>query len=63
MDDRIDGVERRALAARLPIWVCAIGVIFFVGAGMLFARLLWEETVWTWDCQRRNKTAAFSPVL
>jgi hypothetical protein len=49
MDDPIDSVQRRALAARLPIWVCAAGVMVFLGAAMLFARLIWEETVWTWE--------------
>jgi hypothetical protein len=49
MDAGNDGVQSRALAARLPLWVRATGVIFFVGAVMLFARLIWEETVWTWE--------------
>jgi hypothetical protein len=49
MDAGIDGVQYRELAARLPLWVRATGAIFFVGAAMLFARLIWEETVWTWE--------------
>ena len=49
MDPQIDGVKRRALAAPLPLWMCAAGVTFFVGATVLFARLIWEETVLTWE--------------
>jgi len=35
--------------ARLPLWSRIAGALFFVGTAMLFARLIWEETVWTWE--------------
>jgi hypothetical protein len=35
--------------ARLPLWVRIAGAVFSVGTAMLFGRLIWEETVWTWE--------------
>jgi len=38
-----------AAVARLPLWSGIASALFFVGTAMLFARLIWEETVWTWE--------------
>lgn len=52
MDTPIDGVQSPVspvAIARLPLWTSVTGVIFFVGTAMPFGRLIWEETVWTWE--------------
>ncbi len=36
-------------AASLPLWVRLSGASFFLGTAALFGRLIWEETVWTWE--------------
>ncbi|MFN7922739.1 MAG: ankyrin repeat domain-containing protein [Bryobacteraceae bacterium] len=38
-----------APTSSLPLWVRILGVLLFAGTFMLFARLIWEETVWTWE--------------
>ncbi len=43
------GPESEASQAELPPWACIAGAIFTVGTTILFARLIWEETVWTWE--------------
>jgi len=35
--------------AHLPLWLRVSGVIVFVGSAILSARLIWEQTVWTWE--------------
>jgi hypothetical protein len=44
-----EGGRSGAAVARLPVWSRITGVLFFVGTAILFARLIWEETVWTWE--------------
>jgi hypothetical protein len=35
--------------ARLPQWLRISGTVIFIGSAMLSARLVWEQTVWTWE--------------
>jgi hypothetical protein len=35
--------------ARLPLWVNVLGLASVLGSVALAARLVWEQTVWTWD--------------
>jgi len=44
-----DKAESPAPVARLPFWARIVGLMFFIGTAMLFARLIWEQTVWTWE--------------
>jgi hypothetical protein len=36
-------------ASRLPRWVDAAGIVAIAGSLLLAARLVWEQTVWTWS--------------
>ena len=47
MDDSSE-VQRRDLA-RLPLWIIGSGAIVFIGSATLAGRLIWEQTVWTWE--------------
>jgi len=38
-----------APAARVRWWLLALGVIPLLGTALLAGRLLWEQTVWTWE--------------
>jgi hypothetical protein len=35
--------------ARLPVWLRIFGIVSFLGSAALAARLIWEQTVWTWE--------------
>jgi hypothetical protein len=55
------GMENGAPLARrtsFPVWLWAAGVISILGAAGLAARLVWEQTVWTW--QRGPQMIGFS---
>jgi hypothetical protein len=39
----------RPLAAGLPWWLLVAGVPAFLGSAILALRLVWEQTVWTWE--------------
>src|SRR6202035_2762766 len=41
-------VQPRALA-RLPLWFSILGTIICIGSATLAVRLIWEQTVWTWE--------------
>jgi Ankyrin repeats (3 copies) len=49
MATNVDGAGSTASFARLPVWARNVGVLFFIGSAVLFARLIWEQTVWTWE--------------
>jgi hypothetical protein len=36
-------------AVRVRWWLLALGIVPFVGAALLTGRLIWEQTVWTWE--------------
>jgi hypothetical protein len=38
-----------APAVRVRWWLLALGVIPLIGAALLAGRLIWEQTVWTWE--------------
>src|SRR5580700_141024 len=38
-----------APAVRVRWWLLALGVIPLIGTAILAARLIWEQTVWTWE--------------
>lgn len=40
--------QQQTTFARLPVWLLFAGTVIIVGSAILFARLVWEETVWTW---------------
>lgn len=41
--------QSKTAVARLPLWLPISGLVIFVGSAMLSARLIWEQTVWTWE--------------
>lgn len=41
-------VQRRDFA-RLPLWISIMGGAFVIGSAALAGRLIWEQTVWTWE--------------
>jgi hypothetical protein len=34
---------------KLPLWLTILGAVIFAGSAVLAARLIWEQTVWTWE--------------
>jgi hypothetical protein len=48
MNNSSEEVQPRALA-RLPLWLSILGTIIFIGSATLAGRLIWEQTVWTWE--------------
>lgn len=48
MDSSSEMVQSRALA-RLPLWFSILGTIICIGSATLAGRLIWEQTVWTWE--------------
>src|SRR5271168_5342948 len=38
-----------APAVRVRWWLLALGVIPLIGTALLTGRLIWEQTVWTWE--------------
>jgi hypothetical protein len=39
----------RVAAARVRWWLLALGAIPIIGTALLAGRLIWEQTVWTWE--------------
>jgi Ankyrin repeats (many copies) len=44
-----ESAQSQTTVARLPLWLQFSGTVIFVGSVMLSARLIWEQTVWTWE--------------
>lgn len=44
----------QATIAKLPLWLTVSGIVVFAGSTMLAARLIWEQTVWTWKWGPQN---------
>jgi hypothetical protein len=44
-----ESAQSHTTVARLPLWLRILGAVVFVGSAMLSARLIWEQTVWTWE--------------
>jgi hypothetical protein len=38
-----------APAVRVRWWLLVLGVIPLIGTALLAVRLIWEQTVWTWE--------------
>ena len=49
MDALNGGLHTRMPIARLPLWLTISGTTLFIGSALLAARLIWEQTVWTWE--------------
>jgi Ankyrin repeats (3 copies) len=41
-------------SSRFPGWLLGIGLVAVAGSGALAARLIWEQTVWTWERGPQN---------
>src|SRR5579864_7159370 len=41
-------IHSHAPVVRLPLWLAILGILIFAGSAVLAARLIWEQTVWTW---------------
>jgi hypothetical protein len=48
MNNPNEGVQPRPVA-RLPLWLSILGCVDFIGSATLAGRLIWEQTVWTWE--------------
>jgi hypothetical protein len=48
LDSSSEIVQPRALA-RLPLWFRILGAIICISSATLAGRLIWEQTVWTWE--------------
>ena len=44
-----EGSQSSATVARLPRWLVITGALVSVGSIVLEIRLIWEQTVWTWE--------------
>lgn len=46
-----EGATRRSspTSTQLLVWALISGATFFLGTLVLFCRLIWEQTVWTWE--------------
>lgn len=42
-------IHSQAPFVRLPLWLAIPGIVIFAGSAVLAARLIWEQTVWTWE--------------
>jgi hypothetical protein len=60
MNAKNEGTPSVNSDARLPLWLVVTGVIISTGSGVLAARLIWEQTVWTWE--RGPQMVGFSLV-
>lgn len=58
MDALNEGLQTRTPVVRLPLWLAISGIILFIGSALLAARIIWEQTVWTW--QRGPQMVGFS---
>ena len=44
-----EGPQSKTVVAQLPLWLSISGVVIFIGSAILSTRLIWEQTVWTWE--------------
>jgi hypothetical protein len=58
MNDQNENNSPQTAPYRLPLWLQCLGVLVFVGSVILSARIIWEQTVWTW--QRGPQMIGFS---
>lgn len=42
-------IQSQEPVTKLPLWLAILGMVIFVGSTVLAARLIWEQTVWTWE--------------
>lgn len=49
MNTANESAQSQTTITRLPRWLQFSGIVIFAGAAMLSARLIWEQTVWTWE--------------
>lgn len=49
MNTANETAQSQTTITRLPRWLQFSGIVIFAGAAMLSARLIWEQTVWTWE--------------
>jgi hypothetical protein len=49
MDSHVDATGPGGSAARLPVFAQFTGAMFFIGTVTFVGRLIWEQTVWTWE--------------
>ena len=49
MNTANESAQSQTTITRLPRWLQFSGMVIFAGAAMLSARLIWEQTVWTWE--------------
>jgi Ankyrin repeats (many copies) len=45
----IEESANRAPTVRVRWWLLALGVVPLIGTALLAGRLIWEQTVWTWE--------------
>jgi Ankyrin repeats (many copies) len=60
VNENSDNVQPHTATARIPVWLRIIGIVGFIGSAVLAARLIWEQTVWTWE--RGPQMVGFSLV-
>lgn len=41
--------DSQAPRVKLPLWLTILGAVIFAGSAALAVRLIWEQTVWTWE--------------
>jgi hypothetical protein len=49
MNTSNEGTGSDTAVTRLPLWLRISGGVVFVGSAILEGRLIWEQTVWTWE--------------
>jgi hypothetical protein len=49
MNDAVEKSLNPASAIRVRWWLIALGVVPVIGTAVLAGRLIWEQTVWTWE--------------
>jgi hypothetical protein len=49
MNSKSEGIPSENSDARLPRWLVVTGAIISTGSAALAARIIWEQTVWTWE--------------
>jgi len=49
MNTSHESAQPQTTIARLPLWLRLSGAPIFIGSAMLSARIIWEQTVWTWE--------------
>jgi Ankyrin repeats (3 copies) len=54
MNTANENAGSRTTIGRLPLGLQLSGTIIFIGSATLSARLIWEQTVWTWERGPQN---------